>query len=194
MRQSHIAKAFSILILFTIGISKLNAQVHIKSQRFFEVSAHVTDGINPKLNQSGLGFGIGFGVYNKNENSWVLGLDYLRKNIDVVANPKLIYSVPVEQFTSSYTYLYKFYRNRNRSIYMNFRTGGIFGYESINQNERFLADNVKINNVSRFLIGASLGAEIEVNNLIISARQRWTPTSEVKPFYVQLGIAIRFNQ
>ena len=77
---------------------------------------------------------------------------------------------------------------------MNFRTGGIFGYESVNQNERFLAENVKITNVSRFLVGASLGAEIEVNNLIISARQRWTPTSEVKPFYVQLGIAIRFNQ
>lgn len=194
MRQSHKAKVFSILTLFTIGINNLNAQVHIKSQRFFEVSAHITDGINPKLNQSGLGFGIGFGVYNKKENSWVLGLDYLRKNINVVANPKLSYSVPVEQFTSSYTYIYKFYRNRNRSMYMNFRTGGIFGYESVNQNERFLAENVKITNVSRFLVGVSLGAEIEVNNLIISARQRWTPTSEVKPFYVQLGIAIRFNQ
>ena len=193
MRQSHKAKVFSILILFIIGVCNLSAQVHIKSQRFFEVSAHVTDGINPKLNQSGLGFGIGFGVYNKKENSWVLGLDYLRKNITVVANPKLIYSVPIEQFTSSYTYLYKFYRNRNRSMYMNFRTGGIFGYESVNQNERFLAENVKINNVSRFLVGVSLGAEIEVNNFIISARQRWTPTSEIKPFYVQLGIAIRFN-
>ena len=176
-----------------MGVKNLDAQVHIKSQKFFEVSAHVTDGINPKLNQSGFGFGIGFGVYNKKENSWDLGLDYLRKNINVVANPKLIYSVPVEQFTSSYTYIYKFYRNRNRSMYMNFRTGGIFGYESVNQNELFLAENVKINNVSRFLIGASLGAEIEVNNFIISARQRWTPTSEVKPFYVQLGIAIRFN-
>lgn len=194
MRQSHRAKVFSILVLFTMGVKNLNAQVHIKSQRFFEVSAHITDGINPKLNQSGLGFGVGFGVYNKKENSWVLGLDYLRKNINVVANPKLSYSVPVEQFTSSYTYIYKFYRNRNRSMYMNFRTGGILGYESVNQNERFLAENVKITNVSRFLVGASLGAEIEVNNLIISARQRWTPTSEVKPFYVQLGIAIRFNQ
>lgn len=194
MRQSHKAKVFSILILFIIGVCNLSAQVHIKSQRFFEVSAHVTDGINPKLNQSGLGFGIGFGVYNKKENSWVLGLDYLRKNITVVANPKLIYSVPIEQFTSSYTYLYKFYRNRNRSMYINFRTGGIFGYESVNQNERFLAENVKITSVSRFLVGVSLGAEIEVNNLIISARQRWTPTSEIKPFYVQLGIAIRFNQ
>ena len=77
---------------------------------------------------------------------------------------------------------------------MNFRTGGIFGYESVNQNERFLTENLKINNVSRFLIGASLGTEIELHNFIISARQRWTPTSEIKPFYVQLGIALRFNQ
>jgi len=194
MRQSHKAKAFNILVLFIVGIGNLNAQIHIKSQRFFEVSAHVTDGINPKLDQSGLGFGIGFGVYNKKENSWVWGIDYLRKNIDVVANSTLIYPVPVEQFTSSYTYIYKFYRNRNRSMYMNFRTGGIFGYESVNQNERLLDENLTINNVSRFLIGASLGTEIEIHNLIISARQRWTPTSEVKPFYVQLGIALRFNQ
>ncbi|PWK16786.1 conjugative transposon protein TraO [Arcicella aurantiaca] len=194
MRQSHKARVFSLFILLTMITSNLNAQVHIKSQKFFEVSTHVTDGFNPKLNQSGLGFGIGFGVYNKKENSWVLGLDYLWKNIDVVTNSTQIYLVPVEQFTSSYTYIYKFYRNRNRSMYMNFRTGGIFGYESVNQNERFLTENIKINNVSRFLLGASLGAEIEVHNLIISARQRWTPTSEVKPFYIQLGIALRFNQ
>ena len=96
MRQSHKAKVFSILVLFTIGIRNLNAQIHIKSQRFFEVSAHITDGFNPKLNQSGLGLGIGFGIYNKKENSWVLGLDYLRKNIDVVTNSTLIYPVPVE--------------------------------------------------------------------------------------------------
>lgn len=194
MKLLHKANLFSIILLITIGITKMNAQVHIKSQKYFEISAHVTDGINPKLDQSGFGVGLGFGIYNRKENSWVLGIDYMKKNINVVANPKLIYVVPIEQFTSSYTYVYKFFRNRNRSLYMNFRSGGILGYESVNRDERFLTENVKINNVSRFVIGATLGAEIETNNLILSFRQRWTPTSEVKDFYSQVGIAIRFNQ
>lgn len=189
----HGAYKLCFILLLTSG-GKMYGQIHLKGQKYFEFSGFVTDGINPTLDQSGFGVGAGFGSYNRKENSWVLNLDYLRKGVNVVVNPKNIYNIPIEQFTGSYSYVYKFYRSRTRSVYMNFRTGGLIGYESVNRNVENITDKVTINSKSKFLVGGILGAEIETNGLVFSIRQRYTPTSDTKDFYTQIGVSIRINR
>lgn len=196
MIQLHKRNRYSLLLIMLLGsMIKLNAQVHLKNQKYCEISIMSTDRIDPTQDQGGLGASIGFGRYTKKENSWVFGLDYMRKNVMMmsqIGSTKI--SIPIQQYTVNYSHVFSLFKTSNRSLYLNMRTGLLTGYESINNDTFEVGTTGIINNKSKFVIGGIGGIELEANGFSIGIKQRYTALSSSKNLYTQIGISILFNR
>ena len=183
-------KILTWLIVFVTSPLLTNAQIHVKGLKFADIQVGTVDGIKYKGDNSGIWVAASAGKYNKNENSFRWQLEYLQRNFgsDFVNS-----TIPVRQYNVGFGYANKIIKSRNRAFYTNLTGAIIGGYESVNNNKSEIG-LYKIGNKSKFMAGAEVGVEIEIERFVLVGKQRWIPSSSTKDFYLHLGLGYRFNR
>lgn len=169
------------------------AQRYLPGMKGIQVTAGAVDGF--KLSrQDGQAFSLGatLATYTKNGNRWVLGGEYLQKNLQY----EDMY-IPVSQFTGEAGYYFKFLSDKSKTFFLSLGLSLLGGYETINRGKELLYDGTTIQNKDNFLYGGAITLESETYLtdrlvLIIGARERFLPASSVSDFHFQLNVGIKF--
>lgn len=185
MKNTKLLKYLSIQIFamsFVFYLS-VNAQNHLKGQRFFEGYLGTVGGIRPL---SGAQIFLSTGKYNRHYNAWKATVSYQRKSSALVDST----NIPQEQFTLGYGYEFILHRNATRTFFVRGLAQPFVGYESINHDQ---AISETASQRSKFLVGLDAGLEIEINPVVFGFRQRWNPTSSVQVFHSLVFVGVRWH-
>ena len=148
-----------ILFFMAFWPSSIFSQTHLKNQQFIDFSIGGYDGFSSK-NHS---FNIGIGRYNKKLNVNSFEFSYAKKMASIENMP---IQIPVEQLFVSYKYDFNIFKNYNNTFIISLFTKANLGYEFINRNKYFSPDYV-LANKSDYLLGVSIGPNLEFNNFQI---------------------------
>lgn len=182
-----------ILILSLVLIGQAQAQRYLPGQKGVQVAGGFVDGFKLK-NQDGQAFfsGVAFSTYTKNGNRWVFGAEYLQKRHEY----KNIL-IPVSQITAEGGYYYKFLSDPSKTVFFSVGASAMAGYETINWGKEVLFDGATITTEDNFLYGGAISFEIETYLtdklvLLLNARERVLPGSDINKFHTQVGVGIKF--
>lgn len=181
----------TIFILF--GITA-NAQVHLKRQKFYEISAGGFDAVLPS--KSNVSFQCSIGQYNRKVNGNAFGFTYNQKRtaiFDAQTNNMLVTQIPIQQFYIFYKTDIGIYANAMN----NFHIKGIgrinVGYESLNKELATVENIYQLSAKSGFLLGIGAGLEIEYSPIVLGVHQNINVLSNYQKFSSITFLGFRFH-
>jgi len=188
-------KQFLIILTVTLCLfSQAQAQRYLPGQKGLQFTAGTVNGFNLNPQSSDFSFhaGAAFSSYLKNGNRWVLGCEFLEKQFSYKE-----LSLPQTQFTAEGGYYLKFLSDGSKTVFFSLGASVLAGYETVNWNEKKLADGATINNKDGFLYGGAITFETEIflTNwlvLLVNVRERLLGGSSVGLLNTQPGIGLKF--
>jgi hypothetical protein len=177
-----------------IVVPELPTQRYIPCQRGLQFTAETVNGLS--LNFTGRDFayytGIAMSGYTKRIDRWIVGIEYLEKR-HIYEN----WSVPQSQITIDADYFLKFYSDWRKMFFLSIGASAMWGYETVNWNNKLLPDGATINNNDTFVYGGALTFELEMYLsdkfvLLLNVRERLLIGSSIGKFNTQTGLGIKF--
>lgn len=181
---------FMICVLTTLTSY---SQRYIPGQEGIQVIASAVDGFHfEKDDKQAYSFSLAYSVYNKSQNRWVIGVDYLQKQFqykDIL--------LPVSQFTGDIGFYKKILSDPSKTFFFSAGISGIAGYETTNWGKTLLFDGASIEDKGGFIYGGSFNTEIETFItdrfvLIINAREKVLFGKPLNRFRFQLGVGFKY--
>lgn len=182
-----------LIICLLLGmVMPAGAQIHNRSQIFFEVGGGLMDGVQiGQKDNAGRWLKVGFGKYGKKEGVWQVAALVQEKYFDV-DNVGL---VPVNQYSFDASFTPKFIRSPDKKFYLSPTVGALLGYQVTNDKLLFPESDKRL---SKWLVGFPLGITGEINlsqtvALVGYSRGIVLPSSNIQQFHFQYGLALRLN-
>lgn len=181
----------SAVLLLVAGTA--SAQRYLPGQRGIEVSGGFADGLKLKKQDGQAFYGnISLSTYNKKQNRWAFGAEYLQRNFDYRDN-----LIPVAQITAEGGHYLKFLSDPTKTVFLSIGASALAGYETLNWGTRELPDGARLRGKDGFIYGGAVSFEIEsyITDrivLLIRARERVMFGSALGNFHFQLGAGIKF--
>ena len=184
MKNKSIVLIISFLLLTLSG----QAQRRLPGQQSLQATIGTVNG----LGNNTLHCGFAFSQFNKNQNRWTFGAEYLLKKLEY-----RIQTISIEQFTGEGGYFYTFLSDGSKTFFFTAGVSGMAGYEQVNRGKSILYDGSTLLSKSKFLFGGAFSFEVEayvIDRVILLAnfRQRILPASTVNRFNSQFGMGIKF--
>ncbi len=168
------------------------AQVHLKNQRFVQVQIGAFDTVLP--DKDNLSATVLLGQYNKRVNGNVFGFTYNSKTVRGVVNDlQTGFTVPVRQYYGFFRTDWPLYYNANRTFFVKATGQANLGYESINNEKKFIAERFEVRSPSGFLAGIGVGAEVEFSPVIIGVGSTLNFLSNYQKVNTLPFVAIRYH-
>lgn len=184
-------KLICLLILGSLALTQVVAQVHLKGQRFYDVQAGLTDGFHLANNRWGMNILFSTGIYNRKYNAWKTTLSVIQKPLPVIGPESPSFA---RQFGVGYGYEFNLWRNPIRTRFIRGIIQPILLYESAGAMQ-MTPDSTKLQQgTSIILLGGDIGFDIELSPVEISVRQRWQPKSAILPLHTLFSIGWRFHR
>jgi hypothetical protein len=182
--------------LLLVGLSShcVQAQSHLKGQRFYDVQAGAVDYFSTNKNQLGWSGTFSTGRYNRQYNAWKVSVSYLQKQLN---GGDSLPSGPMRQFAVGWGYEFNLWRNAFRTRFVRGSVQPLLLYETgPTRSIPMATDSARsvMPTSSRLLLGAEAGIDIELSPVVISIRQRWQPKSAVQPFHTLVSLGWRWHR
>ena len=181
-------RSILMFIVCTTSFGYINAQRYLPGQEGIQVTLGTVNGINP---QRAFYTGASIATYTKNDSRWVVGAEFLQKQLDYTQ-----VQIPVAQFTAEGGYYYSFLSDPSKTLLLSIGTSGLAGYETSNWGNKLLFDGATLLNKDAFLYGGALTLELETFItdriiLLVNARERVLWGSSIGQFSTQLGTGLK---
>lgn len=176
-----------ILLVLLMGSTSIEAQRYLPGQKGIQVTGGITDG-----NFNNFHTGVAYTRYDGHSNRWMLGAEYLEKNIDYSR-----FKVPVSQFTAEGGYYLSIFSDRNRIVTFSVGLSALTGYEMINWGDKTLTDGARIEDRNRWIYGGAGAFEIETYVtdrvvLLLNIRERIMWGGDTDRFHNQIGFGVKY--
>jgi len=177
-----------MFIVCVTSFGYANAQRYLPGQQGIQITLGTVNGINP---QRALYGGVAISTYTQNDSRWVIGAEFLQKQLDYTQ-----IKIPVAQFTVEGGYYYSFLSDPSKTLLLSIGASGLAGYETSNWGNKMLFDGATLLNRDAFLYGGALTLELETFItdriiLLVNARERVLGGSSVGEFSTQLGTGLK---
>lgn len=177
-----------IIVLLLTGICNYtSAQRYLPGQKGIQLTGGLVD-----IRDDSHYAGIGYSVYDRSQNHWVLNAEFMNKNTDYV-----IKKIPVSQFTAEAGYFVNLLSGRRDFLFISLGFSAMGGYETINWNKRKLPDGSLIQDNDNFLLGGAVTLEIETYlsdriALLLHVKERGLWGGDTDRFHNQIGFGIKY--
>jgi hypothetical protein len=181
----------TIFILF--GITA-NSQVHLKRQKFYEISVGGFDAILPS--KSNISFQCSVGQYNRKVNGNAFGFAYNQKRttiFDAQTNNMLVTQIPIQQLYVLYKTDVGIYDNEMNNFHIKVIGRVNIGYESLNKEQATVENIYQFSAKSGFLFGVGAGLEIEYIPIVLGVHQNINVLSNYQKFSSITFLGFRFH-
>lgn len=174
---------FCVLLL---GSSASSAQRYLPGMKGIQASGGIVDGFH------GYYTDLKYSRYNRHSNRWVIGLNFLNRNIEDISG-----KIPVSQFTGEGGYYINFLSDRKKIFFLSMGISALTGYETVNWGKRHLLDGGIIQAKDSFIYGGAVSLEIETYLtdrfvLLLSLRERGLWGNDSDTFHNELGLGLKY--
>lgn len=181
-------KSILMFIVCITSFGYVDAQRYLPGQEGIQVTTGTVNGINLK---KAFYAGASVATYTKNDSHWVIGAEFLQKQLDYSQ-----VQIPVAQFTVEGGYYYSFLSDPSKTLLLSIGASGLVGYETSNWGNKMLFDGATLLNQDAFLYGGALALELETFItdriiLLVNARERILWGSSIGTFSTQLGTGLK---
>ncbi len=179
---------FIVIAIITLCTGSAQAQRYLPKMQGLELRGGGVDGFNNTNNFYG---GVALSTYNKHQDRWVFGAEYLQKEYDY----KTI-SIPKAQFTAEGGYYLMFLSDPSKTLFLSIGGSALAGYETSNWGKKLLYDGATLKSEDAFIYGGAITFEIETYLtdrviLLLNARERILWGSTIGHFHTQIGAGIK---
>ena len=175
-----------ISIAFFALFGYTNAQRFLPGQKGIQLTTGTVNGMNP---QRIFYAGASMSIYTQNRNHWILGGEYLQKQLNYSNRLR-----PLVQFTAEGGYYYSFLSDPSKTLNLSLGASALAGYETNYWGNKLMFGAAQNNDA--LLYGGAMTLELEtyISNRIVflvNARERILWDSSIGKFSTQLGAGLK---
>ncbi len=174
------------------SVTKIQAQRCLPKQVGIELKGGFVDGFHGrKSDYTAYYGGVFVSTYTKSRDRWIVGAEYLTKYF-----PYKSKKYPVTQLTAEGSYLYNLLSDKGRNVFLSVGGSALFGYETVNWNQKLLYDGAVLTDEDSLIGGISGTLELEIFItdkivFLIDAEERILFGGSTGNFHTQIGCGIK---